>query len=265
MRAVYLILTSIIILLITGYSYFWVSNATENSKKELIIMNSIAKSAITNVNVFRNGAVESEKCSKDCKDCIYFPVSKNQSLRSDYAPEVILTGLPGGREVTIETKVALNDLFLKANELGLTPTVISGYRSYNTQKGLFNSYVNNEQAKNNNLSRSEAETKANIYSAIPGHSEHQLGTTVDISCPNCVPFGIDKNSKQIYDFLKQYAVEYGFVISYPEGSENLTGYKYEPWHIRYVGNEVAVKFQEFNKYSSNITLDKYLSLFCLEK
>ena len=117
--------------------------------------------------------------------------------------------------------------------------LLSGFRSYSTQKYLFNSYVEKDGIE-----------KANTYSARPGESEHQTGLAFDVGQINDnfgnIPAGI---------WLRENAHKYGFIIRYLKGKESITGYKYEPWHIRYVGENVATTI-----YNAGITLEEYLGV-----
>jgi len=162
-----------------------------------------------------------------CSDCWLAPVGKKYMLSPEYRPALVYTGLNGGGFVTTRTKEALQKMFKRAIDLELSPLITSSFRSYATQVNLFASYVNNETK--NGLSRQDAERKANTYSSKAGFSEHQLGTTLDIKGPG------------VYDFLERNAHIYGFVISYPRNCQNLTGYIYEPWHVRYIGKEYAIE------------------------
>lgn len=173
-----------------------------------------------------------------CSNCWLAPVSKQYSLLSYYAPYVVATGLKGGGYVTPDTKTALGKLFADANANGVKNVrVSSSFRSYSTQISLFNSYVANE--KRNGLNTTHATEKANTYSAKPGHSEHQLGTTVDLmSCASPCSF-YDTANNPLFAYLKANAHKFGFIISYSNGSQPYTGYVYEPWHIRYIGTTNA--------------------------
>lgn len=196
-----------------------------------------------------------------CSNCWLAPVSKQFSLRSSYIPYVVSTGLNGGGYVTPDTKKALAKLFTAAKGNGVTSIrVSSSYRSYKTQESLFNSYVNNE--KKNGLSTAQAIEKANTYSAKPGHSEHQLGTTVDLMACSYPCNFYDSANTPLYNFLKKNAHLYGFVISYPNGSQSYTGYVYEPWHVRYVGETYAKEL-----YNRGYLTKKgfYLYQFLVEK
>jgi len=172
-----------------------------------------------------------------CTDCSLAPVDKIYRLAASYIPMVEPTGLTGGGNLVSEAAQALRDIFAAAAAQGIPMTVVSAYRSYEVQVNTFEYWVQIEQSKG--YSRGVAEQRANTYSAMPGHSEHQLGTAVDIGCVNCFPFANSPENQVIYSFLEAYAHEYGFVVSYPPDSEALTGYQYEPWHLRYVGKDMA--------------------------
>ena len=196
-----------------------------------------------------------------CSNCWLAPVSKQYGLLSTYAPKVVATGLNGGGAVTPDTKTALTALFADAKDKGVKGArVSSSYRSYSIQVDLFNSYVKSEQK--NGLSYNAAVEKANTYSAKAGHSEHQLGTTVDVvSCTKPCTFDNPDNTP-LFTYLKANAHKFGFIISYPNGSESYTGYVYEPWHIRYVGKTFALEL-----YNRGYLTKKgfYLYQFLLEK
>ena len=104
----------------------------------------------------------------------------------------------------------------------------SAYRSYATQQGLYNRYV-----------AQDGEAQASRYSAKPGHSEHQTGLAFDIGK---ISESFDKTPA--FEWLKEHAHEYGFIMRYPKGKENITGYMYEPWHYRYVGVDLATAIHQ---------------------
>jgi D-alanyl-D-alanine carboxypeptidase len=196
-----------------------------------------------------------------CSDCTLYYVDKTHALPSSYVPKVVPTGLAGGGSLTSQTVEALKQLFASANSKGLKPRVNSSYRSYSQQLSTYNYWVQGEL--NRGKSRAEAELAANRYSAKPGHSEHQLGTTADINCQDCQAF--DRNNKAnnaIWKFLEENAHKYGFVISYPRNMEAVTGYVYEPWHIRYVGVELASEIHSKGYVNGN---GIYLAQFLRQK
>ncbi|MDR1795745.1 MAG: M15 family metallopeptidase [Erysipelotrichaceae bacterium] len=152
-------------------------------------------------------------------------VNKHQCLPDTYIP-ANLVSLANGKLVTEETKTAFEAMVAAMQEDGMTINTNSAYRSYDYQVQLYNRYVS-----------SYGQAEADTFSARPGHSEHQLGTTLDVYGSNgeYTLFGQTKE----YQWVLENGYKFGFIIRYPEGSEALTGYKPEPWHLRYVGIEIA--------------------------
>ena len=141
------------------------------------------------------------------------------------------------RKVRIVIYDDLIKMFKDAAEDGITLRVVSGFRTWSQQSSLFN----------NNKNKNGLE-HALMYSAKPGYSEHQLGLAVDL---NSV-YTSFANTKE-YEWLKQNSYKYGFIERYPKGKEFITGYAYEPWHYRYLGEDIATKL-----YEENITYEEYL-------
>lgn len=197
-----------------------------------------------------------------CTDCWLAPVDKTHQLASKYAPQVVSTGLNGGGMMVVQSASALKELFAAAEGQGIKPRVISSYRSYGDQVNTFNYWTQKVIAQNPGISKAEAEIKANVFSARPGQSEHQLGTTVDLKCAACGDFDNSAGNLELYNFLENNAHKYGFAISYAKDTQQYTGYKYEPWHIRYIGVELATALYNTGYLNSN---GNYLAKFLLEK
>ncbi|MED0675714.1 M15 family metallopeptidase [Aneurinibacillus thermoaerophilus] len=142
-----------------------------------------------------------------------------------------------------EAAQALEKLFAGAKKDGIHLSGVSGYRSYKTQTALFNRYI-----------KTHGEEAARKFSAAPGHSEHETGLAIDVSgsTGKCAAEDCFANTPEA-KWLAKHAPEYGFIIRYPKGKEAITGYKYEPWHIRYVGINIAKEIA-----SKNITLEEYV-------
>ena len=155
-------------------------------------------------------------------------VNKKYSLPSTYNPGVNPTA-----------EAALKDLQEAAKKAGYNLPLISGFRSFSKQTIIYNNYV-----------KLDGQEKADTYSARPGHSEHQSGLAFDVGEISDY-YGDTPEGK----WLAANAHLYGFIIRYPQGKTYITGYKYEPWHIRYVGIEHAT-----NIYNQNITLEEYLGV-----
>ena len=156
-------------------------------------------------------------------------VNKTYSLPSSYNPG----------DLTAECDAAYMEMKAAAAEEGLRLYISSGFRSYDTQDVIYHRYVANDGQAN-----------ADRYSARPGHSEHQTGLAIDLNGVSD-SFGETAEGK----WVAAHAHEYGFILRYPKGKEPQTGYMYEPWHIRYVGVEVATKI-----FVSDLCLEEYYGI-----
>ena len=108
----------------------------------------------------------------------------------------------------------------------------------------------------NNYVAQDGKEAADTYSAEPGHSEHQTGLAIDVgSYDSAVLLQTSFEYTSEFQWLKDVAHEYGFIIRYMKGKEDITGYMYEPWHLRYLGKPTAEKV-----YESGLTLEEYLGL-----
>ena len=134
---------------------------------------------------------------------------------------------------------ALDEMQTAAAEKGIVLFVVSGFRDYDTQEAIYNNYVSYDGKAN-----------ADRYSARPGHSEHQTGLAFDLNELE-ESFGETREGR----WLAENAHKYGFIIRYPKGKEGITGYMYEPWHVRYLGKDIAT-----NVYNSGLTLEEYLGI-----
>mgnify|MGYP004557803487 CR=1 FL=1 len=130
-----------------------------------------------------------------------------------------------GNGLTKETQNAFNKMQAAAKLDGLNIYISSGFRSYATQKRVYNNYVKRDGVEG-----------ADRYSSRPGHSDHQTGLAFDLNTIND-SFQYTAEAK----WLAQNAYKYGFTIRFPKGREEETGYKYESWHFRYVGEDLATK------------------------
>lgn len=154
--------------------------------------------------------------------------NKTYALPPDYNPGV-----------DPDAQAAFDKMQSAAAAEGLNIYISSGFRSYDYQAGLYERYV-----------EKSGKSEADRYSARPGHSEHQTGLAFDL---NTIDITFADTAE--YDWLKVHCAEYGFIIRYPENGESVTGYMYEPWHIRYLGTDTAQKV-----YDSGLTLEEYLGI-----
>lgn len=148
---------------------------------------------------------------------------------------------------------ALEALYIEMRANGYKDvSVTSAYRSYAYQKSLFNTYTNNEMAKNPSLTLAQAQAITATYSARPGTSEHQTGLCCDMHNLSSADVAFAK--KEAYTWLRDNAWKFGFILRFPEGKEDITGISFEPWHYRYVGRYHAKAI-----YDSGLCLEEYLN------
>ncbi|MDD2591433.1 MAG: M15 family metallopeptidase [Erysipelotrichaceae bacterium] len=174
-------------------------------------------------------------------------INKYRATVSDYVPDLVDMSVQyasSGQQLQTEAYQAFTKMVdaMKSDGLGGI-YVYSGYRSYQTQERIYNNYV-----------RSKGQQWADRYSARPGHSEHQLGLAVDVTATKSPSAAFETTPE--YLWLQDNAYRYGFIMRYPEDSELITGYGYEPWHYRYLGVELATKV-----YQSGLTYDEYKILY----
>ena len=143
-----------------------------------------------------------------------------------------------------EAAAALEDLFEAAAQDGITLYATSGYRSYSTQKAIFE----------RKLERMD-EKQANASVAKPGYSEHQTGLAMDIEGETTKGTGLTEAFGESPEgiWTAEHCAEYGFIIRYLKGETNITGYIYEPWHLRYVGKDAAAEITELG-----VTFEEYI-------
>lgn len=144
-----------------------------------------------------------------------------------------------GGDIDPDAYNALLELQAAASLEGFDIPLISGYRSYEYQAQLYSDYV-----------AIDGQEMADRYSARPGYSEHQTGLAFDVGAVDDL-YGETEAGK----WLAAHAHEYGFILRYMQGKEEITGYMYEPWHIRYLGKDIALRV-----YQSGKTLEEYLGV-----
>ena len=173
-------------------------------------------------------------------------VNKSYPLPEDYIPRNTHTSAEG-RTNTCNTCInetayqAFNKMKADAASIGLNIYIQSGYRPYSTQKTIYNRYV-----------ARDGQTAADTYSARPGASEHQSGLCFDLNSISDA-FANTAEGK----WVNENAYRYGFVIRFPKGKQGYTGYKYESWHLRYVGTDLA---KELYNNGDWISLEEYYGL-----
>lgn len=148
-------------------------------------------------------------------------------------------------EIVIDAFIQMHDDIQK--ELGIHLMVNSSYRSYNSQEEIYNDF------------KTVSIAYADSYAARPGYSEHQTGLALDITSLEHKTVKTFKESDE-FTWLKNNCYKYGFILRYPEGKDDITGYSTEEWHFRYVGKDVAKQI-----YDENITFDEYYAFYVENK
>ena len=155
--------------------------------------------------------------------------NKTYSLPASYAP--------GG--LTAECSAAFKEMQREAARSGIDLYIVSGYRSYSQQQSIYNRYC-----------ARDGKAEADTYSARPGHSEHQSGLAMDLNSLYA-SFAYTAEGR----WLAANAYRFGFIIRYPKNKQSVTGYIYEPWHVRYLGKELAK-----DVYNSGSCLEEYFGI-----
>jgi LAS superfamily LD-carboxypeptidase LdcB len=175
-----------------------------------------------------------------------FLVNRQQEMSEAYVPETVEAQVSGTtRRMRPDAAQALEEMFAVAKkEAKITFLTVSGYRSFPKQKTVYGKKVK----------ATGSETKAQEYVAPPGCSEHQLGLAMDVGAKGASSglngsFGKTKAGK----WLKENAHRFGFIIRYPQEWVEVTGYNYEPWHVRYVGVDHATAM-----YEQQIPMETYM-------
>lgn len=175
-------------------------------------------------------------------------VNKQYTVSENYAP-IDMVPVDGSLSTNqgLYFKREAYDAYLRmledAKSEGINFIICSTYRSYSTQKAIYNGYV----------SRNGAEY-ANTISAYPGRSEHHTGWAVDVTSAS-MGYDLKQNFIEYPEgiWINNHCSEYGFIVRYPKEKTHITGYSYEPWHLRYVGVEAAKEITE-----KGLTLEEYL-------
>ncbi|MEG2028724.1 MAG: M15 family metallopeptidase [Bacilli bacterium] len=175
-------------------------------------------------------------------------VNKYYKVDNSYVPDNLVnigTSYNGNGQYIQKTVLAdYQRMYNDMKKLGLNLVVKSSYRSYNRQNTLYTNYVN-----------IDGKIAADTYSARPGYSEHQTGLALDLGTLSTQNLG-DFEYTEEFKWMVLNAYKYGFILRYPKEFENITGYQYEPWHFRYVGEEVAKYIKD-----NNIAYEEYYEYF----
>lgn len=179
-----------------------------------------------------------------------FLINRQHSISKRYVPSDLRKAETYGvsQQMRTEAATALEQLFEAAKEAGVPLSTVSGYRSYSKQATIY-------QRKVDSIGRKAADR----ISARPGTSEHQLGLAMDVAKKGASSLTTAFANTPQGQWVMENAHRYGFIIRYLKDYEDVTGYSYEPWHIRYVGVEQATAI-----YESGLPMELYMSGYRLE-
>ncbi len=166
--------------------------------------------------------------------------------------EVIeLSEIENGHYVDSRIIEPLQEMLDACRADGIDIYVRSAYREWETQELYFNNKM--QIGIDSNMSYYDAFMYATEYTALPGASEHQLGLAVDLISTEYETLDAAQADTEVAQWLLEHSCEYGFILRFPEGKEDITGVEFEPWHYRYVGIDAATEIMELG-----ITLEEYL-------
>lgn len=169
-------------------------------------------------------------------------VNKHYALPAGYVPELEALGYPyGSGALRPEAAQAFRAMVDAARAEDVSLRGVSAYRSYAGQKITYNNYL-----------KKYRQSVVDNFSARPGHSEHQTGLALDI---NVASSRAHFENTRAFAWLKAHCAEYGFILRYDQGKEAVTGYRFEPWHYRYVGVDIAKACME-----QGLCYEEYLAL-----
>lgn len=178
-------------------------------------------------------------------------LNRNRCVGSYVEDSISLSYVAGsGERMDSRAAAAYEEMYDAAAADGIYLTPCSGYRSYSTQKRLYNEFYN--EYINQGYSEQEAHDLTSRRRNPAGSSEHNIGICMDIICASS---SANFQNTKAYAWLQENAHNYGFILRYPEDKVDITGVKFEPWHWRYVGVENAASIKNSGK-----CLEEYLGL-----
>lgn len=178
-------------------------------------------------------------------------VNNDYPLDTNYAPELkeIRTGYSVDSRIAEDAEQMLAD----GEAAGLSMNICSAYRSYDDQKSVFNTTMQEWVNQGDSYVDAYNQTKESV--AVPGYSEHALGLALDITSADYQELDDKQADTPEAKWLAENCYKYGFILRYPLEKKDITGIVYEPWHYRYVGKDVAKEITE-----KGITLEEYLGV-----
>jgi len=205
------------------------------------------QTVVTYVNINLDKPFYTDSKLVDNPDDLTIIVNKFNHVEKKFVPKDLVTlfDSKNGAKMVRPAAEAYKEFIEAAKKDGITLESTTAYRSYSFQNTLYTNYVAQDGVK-----------EADTYSARPGSSEHQLGLAVDLNDPNVSGSRLDDKD---YKWVLENSYKYGFIVRYTEAGVPITGYMEEPWHIRYLGIELATKVTK-----SGLTYEEYYDLYMAE-
>jgi D-alanyl-D-alanine carboxypeptidase len=242
------------------FYYLHIRNLKDSSDQiKVKILDRFGNEILKSLNITYEGDVLGTLDVRDEKvlpsgDDLFVVLDKDYALPSTYEPsdlveisEFEIPAIGEGHKLRGFVIGDLKAMLDEARTKGHKIYVLSAYRSYATQLNLYKDMSYNIPVE-----------YLDSWVAKPGHSEHQLGTAIDVTCSEVLNReSMDFASSKASEWLRENAYKYGFVMSYPKRQESLSGYIYEPWHYRYVGIETASRIYESHKLPTEYLKDLY--------
>lgn len=223
--------------------YFIKQNATRYQAYYLLNKELIAAKIVSNVNTNLDFPFYGHNLVSDTSKGILSIANKYYTLPADFNGFDLVNITGTKYQMTKEAYTAYQEMAQAASLEGLAFAPRSAYRSFSSQEKIYNGYV-----------LQDGVALADTYSARAGHSEHQLGLTIDLKSTTMDTIYFEKTNE--YTWLMDNAYQYGFIERYPLGKEYITGYQYEPWHWRYCGIDCATYI-----HNNKVTFDEYYAFF----
>jgi D-alanyl-D-alanine carboxypeptidase len=227
-----------------------------HSQKPDVIAGDKNDSSLDEGKATENNDKRKQLLKEDIEKGLLIIVNKENSLAMDYKPDDLKEikyfapdRTEASRYMRAEAADAFHQMVDKATEADIEIKMTTAYRSYHFQKVLYDNYV-----------AREGQVMADTFSAKPGQSEHQTGLAVDVSSPSVgYQLSNEYGEKVEGKWLAENAYRFGFILRFPKGKEHITGFQYEPWHLRYVGLTAAKEIHE-----QGLSLEEYLQQNVIE-
>lgn len=238
-----LLLIIVFLGIVSGYKYFKLSLGNKDSSNINALENNNSKESVKNIKV------ELEELNKIKNNPYMILVNKDNKLSGDHIPENLVKSNIEfqshieTRQLDKKVSDSAKEMFEAAKEEGITLLGASGYRAYTIQKNMFDKRV-----------KEIGETKAAEYLAPPGSSEHQTGFAIDILSKDHNSLNSEFEKTKAFKWLRENSYKYGFILRYPKDKEEVTKFKYEPWHYRYIENKKVAEYIMTN----SISLEEYI-------